>query len=53
MEDDKRRVLVGFNRGVETGSGQGMLPDDWTTTAKVISETGRKVHAVSLRRKIK
>lgn len=28
-----------------------MLPDDWTTTAIVISETGRKVHVVSLRRK--
>lgn len=44
MEDDKGRVLCGFWGGVETGSGQEMLPDDWTTTANVISKTGRKSH---------
>ena len=55
MEAEKGRVLCGFQRRVETGSGwsgQEVLPDDWMTTANVNRETDKRVLGVTSGRKI-
>ena len=50
MEAEKGRMTCGFKRGVFLG-GQEMLSDDWTTTANVIRETGKRGLGVSSGRK--